>query len=292
MVDGAETQPDVMWLIRGNAYVYGGRSYEEERESFRESTLPWDFLKRRYLDQLSFKADEVGDFYLDENEVSAQQYLAFLHDPSGYQDSQWWRAQEAHGPDRLRELLGRLESLPDKSVPVAQVSWFEADAYAAWAGKRLPSALEWEYAVRGSDYRPFASFRRGAPLQLEGINVGNKRNNSWCRGTGNDVLVLGTGGEIRDLCGNVAEWTATCAPSDTPHLTRQDLRRTDRGQVCENVIVAGGYFESDRLDFLQVLNFRPRESESFIGFRCARSDADVHDALAAPRSGRVHTEKK
>jgi iron(II)-dependent oxidoreductase len=49
-------------------------------------------------------------------------------------DGRWWR-----------EAMGRVESL-DPDGPVTHVSWEEADAFARWAGKRLPSEREWEAA--------------------------------------------------------------------------------------------------------------------------------------------------
>ena len=76
----------------------------------------------------------VAAFYMDKYEVTNKQYAKFLSE-TGHRKPKFW--------DDLRL------SAPEQ--PVVGVSWEDAEAYAAWAGKRLPTASEWEKAARGTD---------------------------------------------------------------------------------------------------------------------------------------------
>jgi iron(II)-dependent oxidoreductase len=105
---------------------------------------------------------DVAPFFIDSTPVTNRAYAEFIDD-GGYTDARWWTdagwtwRQEARlehpdfwrreGPGSWsRVRFGFVEDLP-ADEPVQHVCWYEADAFARWTGKRLPTEAEWEKAA-------------------------------------------------------------------------------------------------------------------------------------------------
>ncbi|MBW5250770.1 ergothioneine biosynthesis protein EgtB [Streptomyces poriferorum] len=141
---GAATPPPEV-LVPGGPFTMG------------TSTEPWALDNERPAHRR-----EVPGFFIDTAPVTCGAYRAFIED-GGYTQRRWWqpggwamvRDHELTAPlfwhrdagQWLRRRFGVTEPVP-ADEPVLHVSWYEADAYARWAGRRLPSEAEWEKAAR------------------------------------------------------------------------------------------------------------------------------------------------
>ena len=90
---------------------------------------------------------ELESFRIDRTPVTNADYIAYLEE-SGAEPPMYWERDGEGG--WVRTAMGRTEEV-DPQLPVIHVSWEEADAFARWAGKRLPTETEWEVAAQGAD---------------------------------------------------------------------------------------------------------------------------------------------
>ncbi|MFE5670714.1 formylglycine-generating enzyme family protein [Agromyces sp. NPDC056523] len=142
---------------------------------------------------------------------------------------QWWRwvpgAQWRHpfGPD---------SSIDDRlDHPVVHVAYADAAAYAEWAGRRLPTEAEWEFAARGGlDGAEFAwgdeRMPRGEVMANTWVGAFPYRNEGW-GGTSPVGSYPPNGYGLADMIGNVWEWTVDAF---TPRHVPPGAASVDRGE--------------------------------------------------------------
>ncbi len=174
-------------------------------------------------------------FWIDRFLVSNRQYAEFVQD-GGYRRPEFWHEQVREVTCEFMDQTGRPgprywedgKYHPDLADhPVVGISWFEASAYAAWAGKRLPTDAEWLAASRGPLTRDSLAHATGSAGFAEGWQhladttlypwgdlFDPHRANLWETGIGTTVPVdaFSEGDSpagVRQLIGNVWEWTSS-----------------------------------------------------------------------------------
>ena len=151
---------------------------------------------------------DVPEAFVDKYEVTNAQYRKFMEE-GGYRDRRWWKEPFLEGGralsfeeamERFRDRTGRPGPSTWRSgdypegqgdLPVTGVSWYEAAAYAAWAGKSLPTIYHWARAattwaapevVPRSNFNGSATVRVGASGGVSGFGLYDMAGNAkeWC----------------------------------------------------------------------------------------------------------------
>ena len=92
------------------------------------------FLVEGYANETPVHTVTLDAFYMDTHEVTVGQFREFVN-------------QTGYSYDRWNDVATKYS--PGDNYPMVYVNWNDATAYAEWAGKRLPTEAEWEYAARG-----------------------------------------------------------------------------------------------------------------------------------------------
>ncbi|MEP7343314.1 MAG: ergothioneine biosynthesis protein EgtB [Acidobacteriota bacterium] len=229
----------------------------------------------------------LQDFAIDCAPVSAGEYLEFI-ESGAYQDYRWWLSagwdainqeqwqaplywEQHDGQWMIRDYQGLHPARAKANEPVTHVSYFEATAFAKWAGKRLPTEAEWEKAARfepnqnvsrkfaWGDVTPQAHHANLFDNQLWGVApIGAYPKGKSCYG-------------CHQMIGDVWEWTISdYAPY--PGFKTEFNEYNDKWFVGQKVL-RGGSFATPRIHIRTTYRnfFHPHERWMISGFRCAKT---------------------
>jgi formylglycine-generating enzyme required for sulfatase activity len=184
----------------------------------------------------------VGPFFIDRTEVTNEEYLKFIN-ATGYPAPSYWR--------------GKTFKAGEAKFPVVNVSWLDASAYAKWAGKRLPTEAEWEFAARGPQeyiYPWGDEWKTG----YANANRGNKGKIAAVGSYGQGASPFGA----LDMCGNVWELTSGKL-FDYADITKM---------ILPGMVIRGGAYDVPRERATATYRgvVPPDKGFDKTGFRCVR----------------------
>ncbi len=217
-----EVSTEDMVFLEGGSFLMGSNEAREETPEFEAFVEP---------------------FYMDRSPVTVRQYRRFL-ESTGHPEPKYWRVPELNGDDQ----------------PVVGVTWKDAVAFAAWAGKELPTEAQWEFAARGKENRRYP----WGPVEPDTTRC----NFGDYLGMPSMVSMHEAGSTpegILDLAGNVYEWTLD------GYLPYKPGRRDPAASAhAPRRVARGGSWHSDPPDLRcsHRKGLFPDMQLTTVGFRC------------------------
>jgi len=240
----------------------------------------------------------LSAYFIDKYPVTNAQYKNFIESGGYTQKPLWseagWQYLIESNPLENNDLDAVLQGEPD--CPVVNVSWYEAEAFAKWAGKRLPTEAEWEKAARGADGRIYPW---GNEFDKTRLNCAEAKIEK-----ATPVTKYPQGQSVYgcfDMAGNVWEWTADwydsryyhhapdknpqgpAAAEENPYFGRPEevgisiyeLKPSPTSKALSGCkVLRGGSWNGSGVVHIRCANRDYDEliyKNDTIGFRCARS---------------------
>ena len=223
--DIAKSAPPGMVYVPGGVFTMGRNEGDEYERPAREVT--------------------VKPFFIDIYEVTNEDYAKFVSETNRQPPPMW--VNETYPSGAARQ-------------PVTGVTWDDARAHAVWAGKRLPTEEEWEFAARGTDGRRYPWGNEwGARL----ANADGASRGMADVGTYKGASPFGA----FDMVGNAWEWTAS-------DMTAYPGGKLPKQPLSGTKVLRGGSYLSNKNQAMTTyrLGWRARGESSYTetGFRCVK----------------------
>jgi len=251
-----EKKPVDMVAIPAGEFLMGTDEVDADNEAL-DYGLPHPW----YEDEHPLHRVNLPPFYIDKYEVTNEKYKLFLTQMKHPPPEDWKNGIYPEGRAQF---------------PVAYVSWFDAEEYCRWAGKRLPTEEEWEKTARGPDHYKYpwgnffnpdlANISHGPVMTASSVAVGQYEGGKSPYG-------------VYDMIGNVWEWTGSWYRPYPGNEARNEnfgqVFRVTRGLSFMGI----GHYPPDTYKKVASIvaraSFRsydyPTSRLADVGFRCARS---------------------
>jgi len=208
-------------------------------------------------------------FKLSKSEVTTGQYMSCV-EKKKCPPPEWARIDSEHY--YKADPQAKYSKFMGDEQPVVGVSWSDARAFCKWAGGRLPSESEWEYAARGGGtvipYPWGKSGRSCERVVMDDNGNGCGKQKTW------NVCSKRQGNTEHGLCdmlGNVWEWVEDCWHDNYEGAPKGARAWTRKGD-CKYRVVRGGswYFDPGNLETTKRGKFLKSKRDFHIGFRCRK----------------------
>ncbi len=233
--------------------------------------------RNAYLVEFPQRKVYLDAYDIDKYEVTTVQYLKFILATNRSPQVDW----KFDGGNFQETMVAH---------PIMHVTWYEADEYCRWAGKRLPTEAEWEKAARGdADARiyPWGNEMAG----LSRANYGRSGLSGPVRDRPERLLLYPpiisvfkydnavSPYGIFQMVGNVAEWVADWYDKEY-YKTAPDRNPKGPDKGTQKAFRGGGWIDSTpSVRVSQRNGTDPKTSMNWLGFRCARDVKEMSEAL-------------
>jgi eukaryotic-like serine/threonine-protein kinase len=256
----------------------------------KERTASTDKMTQVLIPAGSFQMGGLTDKASEDEEPDHKVTLkAFWMDKTEVTNAQYAECVQAGVCDIPNELKSTsrdayFASADFANYPVIYVTWNDAGNYCKWAGRRLPTEAEWEYAARGTDYRSYPWGDTEPTDELANFNY-KVRDTAAVGSYPKGASPFG----ILDMAGNVWEWVSDFysqtyyreSPAENPlgpeTAGANGLRMSLRGGswmdgVADLRVSNRGFGLAQNLEADKLSNSYAGESNDHIGFRCAADE--------------------
>lgn len=241
-----------------------GTDSERIKELCKSQDLPYDYLSP----ETPTHTVSISSFYMDKFEVTNEEFKKFVD------ENPFWRKNNIpdslHNGNYLKSWSNDQYPAGEGKLPVNFVSWYAAMAYSKWAGKRLPTEAEWEFAARAGQKNKEYPWGTDA-IDSSFANYGNQKKHLTPVGT-YEPNAYG----IYDMAGNV--WEYCLDEWDQNYYAKSSKDNPVAGidpqgnylQTKTRRVIRGGSFQGSAINLR--VSFRDSHPVNgagiHVGFRC------------------------